>query len=156
MSSNRILHLTTGDKFLPDFIKLVNSEFKSEEHVFLILKTKKIFYIQPYENVVFLDEQENFIAKYKVILKELKKANKVILHGLFNIKLILLLALHFRFLCKCMWVIWGGDLYVQYGDRSRCTEFFLNFIRRFIIKRLGGVISFLDDDYEYALSRIHI
>jgi hypothetical protein len=150
MKTQKILHLTTGDKFLPEFIELVNDNFEEVEHTFLILRSRKNFYIQPHFNIIFLDEKKNYYLKYKTILAELKKSEKIILHGMFNVNLILFLATHFHFLKKCMWIIWGGDLYVQYGNRSKVLECVLNTFRRWIIKRLGAIISFLDDDYAYA------
>jgi len=156
IQKNVTLHMASGDKFLPEFIDFVNGNFNKEEHLFLILRSRKSFFIRPGSNIIFLDDYSSSFAKYKIVKNNLKNCSKVIFHGFFNINLILFFSLNFRVLKKCIWVIWGGDLYVKYSDRNRVFESFLNLFRKFIFGRLGAVVSFLVSDYAYAKKKFGV
>ena len=84
------------------------------------------------------------------LIKQLHQARKVVVHGLFEINVVILLALCPWELPKCYWVIWGGDLY-QYTKattawRSRISES----VRRLVIRRIGHLITYIDGDVELA------
>ena len=80
----------------------------------------------------------------------MQQADKVILHGLFDIKLVLILFFTPWLLKKCYWVVWGGDLYVhQLGERNwkwKIKEFF----RRPVIKNMGNLVTYIEGDVELA------
>ncbi|MEP3560740.1 MAG: TDP-N-acetylfucosamine:lipid II N-acetylfucosaminyltransferase [Marinobacter sp.] len=90
------------------------------------------------------------LAGYAKLIKQLHSAQKVILHGLFNIRVVMILVLCPWVLSKCYWVIWGDDLY-QYKKatkawRSRLKEA----LRRFVIRRVGHLVTYIGGDVELA------
>ncbi|GEK45898.1 hypothetical protein HPA02_01810 [Bisbaumannia pacifica] len=146
-----ILHVAGLDKFIPPFVKLVRFEFNEEGHHFWLAGSLEAYPLEC-ESDVHLCGGGIYgkIKGYVTLLRQLHAARKVILHGLFNIKVVLLLALCPWLLSKCYWVIWGGDLY-QYESakkslRSRVKEG----LRRFVISRIGHLITYIEGDVELA------
>jgi hypothetical protein len=90
------------------------------------------------------------LAGYAKLVKQLHSARKIMLHGLFNIHVVRILAFCPWVLPKCHWIIWGGDLY-QFRKatntwRSRINEAF----RRFVIRRVGHLVTYIEGDVELA------
>ncbi|ATJ82661.1 4-alpha-L-fucosyltransferase [Halomonas beimenensis] len=146
-----ILHVAGLDKFIPPFIRLVEENFKKESHRFWLGGVSEVHKIESKKNV-YLCRGSHFkkIKAYIILVLQLHAARKVMLHGLFNIRLVLLLALCPWLLPKCYWVIWGGDLY-QYKNatktwRSRVNET----LRHFVISRIGHLVTYIEGDVELA------
>jgi hypothetical protein len=78
------------------------------------------------------------------------QAEKIIFHGLFEIKVVQVLWAMPWLLKKSYWVIWGGDLYTyQFGDKNwkwNIKEFF----RRPVIKKMGHLVTGTPGDVELA------
>lgn len=146
-----ILHVAGLDKFIPPFIKLVREEFEEEDHRFWLTGSLDNYPIECKDDIYVCGG--SFYSKVKgfvVLLRQLHAARKVILHGLFNIKLVLILAICPWLLPKCYWVMWGGDLY-QYKNatnawRSRIKEA----LRRFVIRRMGHLVTYIEGDVTLA------
>ena len=146
--SKKIFHIGNNDcKFLPSFVELVKDNFNFYQHTFLL--TSSICKIKQYKNVKIYNRTAFQIIKYYFLaLFYMHKADKIVLHGLFDNKLILILFCSPWLLKKCYWIIWGGDLYVHQlakrDSRWRCNEFF----RRFVIKRVGNLVTYIKGDFE--------
>lgn len=148
-----ILHVCTPDKFIGPFISLINKEFDQKEHQFWVARTRKSgqYPLGQASNTYITSKGAIArLSSYVLLLKHLHNADKVILHGLFNIRVVLLLAICPWVLKKCFWVIWGGDLY-QYTKasgtlRSRIKEP----LRRFVIRRVGYLVTYIEGDVELA------
>lgn len=146
-----ILHVAGLDKFIPPFIKLVREEFEEEDHRFWLTGSLDNYPVECKDDIYVCGG--SFCSKVKgfvVLLRHLHAARKVILHGLFNIKVVLILAICPWLLPKCYWVMWGGDLY-QYKKasnswRSRVKEA----LRRFVIRRIGHLVTYIEGDVELA------
>lgn len=83
------------------------------------------------------------------VLVFLIKAEKIIVHGLFHPKTLLLLALNPWVLGKCHWVIWGGDLYRKRKNNSLQAILYEK-LRAFVIRRFGHLITHIEGDYRLA------
>jgi hypothetical protein len=147
-----ILHIGTCDKFIPPFIEFLKAHFDFSKHVFLLINGMAEKELKNDQNVLLTRRTISSRLKYyfQVIIK-MHQAKKVILHGLFDIKLIYILFFMPWLLKKCYWVMWGGDLYVyQLGERNwkwKVREFF----RRPVIKNMGHLVTYIKGDYELAL-----
>ncbi|MDM7858843.1 TDP-N-acetylfucosamine:lipid II N-acetylfucosaminyltransferase [Thiopseudomonas acetoxidans] len=107
----KILHVGIYDKLLPPFIELIKKSFDFNQHVFLLhLGMGNI----PHDQNVKVYERKIIerLKFYFVALLKMHRSDKLILHGLFDIKLIFVLFFTPWLLRKCYWAIWGGDLYV--------------------------------------------
>ncbi|MEX0606031.1 MAG: TDP-N-acetylfucosamine:lipid II N-acetylfucosaminyltransferase [Marinobacter sp.] len=143
-----MLHLFGWDKkFVLPFRDFIHKHFADGRHHFII-----------YGDVAKRDVPEspdtyvmpNILKNTIAITKAINKADKIIIHGLFNNHLFYLLALQPWLLKKCYWVMWGGDLYIHNAPikdwRWKKNELF----RRFIIKRIGHFVTYIKGDYELA------
>ncbi len=145
----KILHIGNCDKFLPPFIDKIKENFNFEQHEFLLTagmgKTKNI------KNVtVFKPFRLKRIKYYLSVLFKMHSADKVFLHGLFDIRLVLILFLTPWLLKKCYWVIWGGDLYAyKFGNKNKNYKI-KEFFRRPVIKRIGHLVTYIQGDVELA------
>ena len=90
MKQQAILHLCTTDKFIPDFIDFVRQNFDPYQHRFILIGGWKIDIGTPPENLIDLFHYKN--NKW-LLVREANKAKKIIIHGLFSIRLTELLAL---------------------------------------------------------------
>lgn len=146
-----ILHVANLDKFIPPFVRLVKEEFREEKHQFWFAGSIEKYPVEQSDTVyVCGNGLWNKLMGYARLVRELNTARKVILHGLFNIRVVLILALCPWVLSKCQWIIWGGDLY-QYTKatrswRSRIKEA----LRRFVIRRIGHLVTYIEGDVELA------
>lgn len=152
--NNKTLHIGIWLNFLPPFIEFVKDNFDFKQHEFLLTRVpiENQPRNEPIDSNVFL-AKKNRASRWRhwlrVIIK-MHQANKVILHGLFESKLILILFFMPWLLKKCYWVIWGGDLYCyQLGTRNwkwMLREFF----RRPVIKNMAYLVTYIKGDYELA------
>ncbi|WP_185976665.1 TDP-N-acetylfucosamine:lipid II N-acetylfucosaminyltransferase [Catenovulum sediminis] len=143
---NKIIHICSFDKFIKDFIEF-NEEHCSEfEHEYFI-----IGYHAKYElpqSGSFRVIPPNYKEKAHFLLtlsRKLKTADKVIIHGLFDFKLIFFLYVHKKYLSKTCWVIWGGDLYIPPAKNIKQKT--LALLRKSVVERLYGVVTYIKGDY---------
>lgn len=144
-----IVHIAVGDKFITPFVQFIESHFDSTEHLFLI-SPLTLYKVKPRANVVMVGEHMSRFRKMAVWTNAMNKADKIILHGIFDIRIVNLLCLQPWLLKKCYWIMWGGDLY-RYklrglGIRSDIQEA----KRAFVIKRIGHLVSHVRGDFELA------
>lgn len=144
-AKGKVLHVCNLDKFIPPFIDFVEENFDdfATRHVFFISgNTKK----NPYRaraNIVQAQRGKKAqLLHLAKLATAIQKADKIILHGLFNHYVVRLLFLMPWVLKKCYWVIWGGDLYVyQLGNRNSKRWKLNEFFRRPVIKNMGNIVS---------------
>lgn len=149
-----ILHVGSMDKFMPPLIKLINAEFKFQDHQFWLAdKKKRESKVKPGGNI--------FVAKrsfwgqlyaYMFLVIQLHRAKKIILHGMFNPRVLVVLTLCPWLLPKCYWVLWGGDyLYREYARRD--WKYYLREpFHKFVKKRIKHLITYIPESVEIVKS----
>jgi hypothetical protein len=141
------LHIfkNTNEKFSEPYIEFINNNFDKKKHFFYHIgedrRTNKV----SRENIEFITK-----LKYFTLIKDMYKANKIILHGLMSPLLVFIFFLQPWLLKKCYWVVWGGDLYYFKNRKRKLKTNFYEFLRRFVIKNIGGIITHIKGDYELA------
>lgn len=147
----KVVHLCQLEKFIPPFIEFVNQEVvrdKAEAENQLFLVFGKIHQFQTVgDNVVYLDKS---LASLVRLVKELNRAQKIILHGLFNDNIVRILFFQPWLLGKCHWMIWGGDLYDYQKPKVGFAQNVNESLRRVVVKRIGYLLTYLKGDYELA------
>jgi len=117
-----ILHLVEHEKFIPAFINLIADHLNSRRHHFFFIHNGHRYTPQGGE-IVTRNAAPTGAARYLLSLaRELNRADKIVLHGLFNSRLILLLFLQPWLLHKCYW---PGDVELArqwYGARGQYHE----------------------------------
>lgn len=141
----KYLHIGIYSAITKKYYEFIKSNFNLEEHEFIYLKGKN-----PH-NVSFKNTKvvtvNRLIDIFKII-PIIYRAEKVFFHGLYLKKLILLFLFQPWLLKKCYWVIWGGDLYAYRKPRTNIKSKLGEFVRRFVIKRMGHIVSLVRGDYE--------
>ncbi len=149
-SKGQIVHFLGWDKkFVPQFIDFVQESYGTDQHLFLIYGAVRDGELPEGMGSIY-HYYPSLLKAAAGLLKQLRQARKVILHGLFSAHLYYLLALQPWVLRKCYWVIWGGDLYVHNVQNKDWRWYKNEWIRRFVIPRLGHVITHFKGDYELA------
>jgi len=140
----KFVHIMVLDKFIPPFIKFVNENFDSDDHLFLIFSSpKKNFSMDVKINNI---RWVNNIREYLFSIIYLQKAKKIVIHGLWSRKSMLILFLMPWILKKCYWVAWGGDFYFPEQQPI---------LRKLLIKKIGHIITYIKGDYELIKKWYH-
>jgi len=123
------------DKFIPPFIDFIDHHFDSTKHTFILLGKPRYEYgLTKKHNVKWIDK-----TKVLLFLRELYRADKIIIHGLWSELTILLLFLQPWLLKKCYWVMWGGDFYFPKEH---------SWIKKQVMKKMGHYVTSVRGDYE--------
>lgn len=126
------------DKFLPPFIDFMDENFGRGEHKYVFITSEKYNYgLTPEHNVEFLYTDDDIFI---ILLGYMKKARKIILHGLWRDKVNQILYDNKELLKKCYWAMWGGDFYFPEKHSK---------IKKEIMKNIRFCLTQLKDDYEY-------
>jgi dTDP-N-acetylfucosamine:lipid II N-acetylfucosaminyltransferase len=140
------LHIFPDEKFTSSYIQFVNKHFTEKEHLFLIFyKTGQTKY--SYKNVI---ELSNDIKGLLTLIKEMYRCDKIYLHSLFIMKVVMLLFFQPWLLKKSKWIVWGGDLYCYRDIRRTIKEKLKEGMRQIVIKNVGGLITHIKGDYDLA------
>ena len=148
-----IVHFMHADKFIDPFIDLIEHHFDSSRHHYLVRETVW-FSVKDRANITRLPETVGFVGKVLFYLRHLRSTDKIILHGLFHVELILALALKPWILKNCYWIVWGGDIYRQ--DQSSAINLkkrFLSALYGFVARRMGYFVTHVRGDYEWIRRR---
>lgn len=146
-----ILHVVHAEKFIAPFINFVNQNFDPSQHLFFVMGNTNKYPVPQNNNVVVV--KRNFIHKIFALLWLsilMHRSNKIILHGLFRGRIILLLYIQRRLLKKCYWVIWGKDLYVYNTNKRNIAWSIKELIRRPVIKNIGHLVTYVRGDAALA------
>lgn len=147
--SGKILHIAKGGTFTEPFIKFINDSFNSEEHRFLLTGGVVESEIVKFDNVsVSCGGIISKIILYLKMIVLMHKSNKIILHSLFDFRLVKILFFTPWLLKKCYWIIWGGDLYIYKIDKKDWKWQVKEFFRRPVIKHMGHLLTYIDGDVE--------
>ena len=82
---------------------------------------------------------------------EVQKAERIIIHGLINRKLLLFFCAQPWLLHKCNWIVWGGDIYCHNQKQDTLELKAYEMMRKFMYPKIGYVTTLVDDDYEKAV-----
>lgn len=146
-----ILHVMHADKFVAPFIDFVEQHFVDfSEHQFFIFGDEARFPVRKRANISLRSDFDQVLSAYLGLAYQMNRAEKIILHGLFNKRVVQLLCIQPWLLAKCHWVIWGGDLY-SYQLADQDWEWHIQEIfRRFAIHRFGHLVTATKGDADLA------
>lgn len=136
-----------ADKFVAPFIDFLEKHFVDfSEHQFYIFGDEARFPVRKRANISLRSDFDHVLSAGLELARQMNRAEKIILHGLFNNRVVQLLCIQPWLLRKCHWLIWGGDLYI-YQLSSRNPKWHIQEIfRRFVIKRLGHLVTYIKGD----------
>lgn len=149
--SNKILHIAACYTFIPPFIEFINSNFESDNHEFLLTPIMAESNLPNSKNIKLCGNTRSArLSHYSQVVTKMHQADKIIIHGLLDIRITQILFFSPWLLKKCYWVMWGADLYTyQLSERNkswRKKEFF----RRPVIKSMGHLVTYIPGDVDLA------
>lgn len=149
--TQKILHLGPCDKFIPPFIDFIKDNFDFNDHLFLLTNSMSENELINHSNIKLSGKGKlSKVKHYALVIKKMKQADKIILHSLFDIKIVQILFFSPWLLKKCYWVMWGGDLYsYQLGKRNK-SWYKNEFFRRPVIKSMGHLVTYIKGDVDLA------
>ncbi len=145
-----VLHLFPKTQFTEEYIGFVNAHFDRNEHLF-VLYTNKEFHLNSvvYENENVYD-YENYSKKW--LINQMRRAEGIVLHNLgLDIRELAILFLFPSICKKCMWLVWGGDLYCYRDKRTGLIEKAVEYVRRKVIQMFPIIATLTDGDYDLAV-----
>jgi len=145
VSQGMILHLFHWDKkFAPPFRDLIHEHFADGRHKFVIYGNVESGALPASADTVIY---QRLLKNFSALSKAMHRAEKIILHGMFDSHLFYMLALQPWLIKKCCWVIWGGDLYFHEAKQKDRGWKRYELLRQFVIKRLPLVTTTVPGDY---------
>ncbi len=144
-----ILHLCVLDKFIEPFYRFVKENFDDfdSKHQFYINGTSDKYKIPSGGNVLIAHSAQP-LARYIRLVREMNRAKIIILHGLWDMRVLKLLCMQPWLLKKCCWVIWGGDLYTHKYSKKTWRWGLKELFRGFAIKRFRLITTTVPGDYD--------
>jgi len=153
----KIVHIIHNDKFIRPFIDFIENNFDKNEHLFVFLdgSDEKNFPIPKTDNVLNINNQyggkKNIFKLSQILNPLLDDTDKIVLHSLFSVNLVFYLYLHQKYLKKCYWVLWGGDLYASINKPKPLKRKLNRYIKSRVIKKMGAIITYIKEgDYQVA------
>lgn len=149
LSKQKVLHICRAEKFIPPFIDLIQTNFDSTLHEFVIFGDHKKYSSEGRFGVFRVENGVvgKTAAKARLII-QMHRADRIILHGLFTRVVTKMLFLMPWLLRKTYWVIWGNDLYSKRD--SDFSSGLKNISRRFVIRNMGHLVTFVPGDIKLA------
>jgi dTDP-N-acetylfucosamine:lipid II N-acetylfucosaminyltransferase len=142
------LHIQNTDKFIEPYINFINKHFNPDFHLFAVITSNKSDrFNSKHENIHYIYKK---LSRLLMLLKYMYKSERIFLHGLFNIKIVLILFLQPWLLKKCSWIVWGGDLYKYRRPNVTLKQKGLEFVRRFVIKNMHELLPIVEGDFKLA------
>jgi dTDP-N-acetylfucosamine:lipid II N-acetylfucosaminyltransferase len=151
-----ILHVCQMDKFIPPFVDFVNQVYGTKDHEFWVFGRKVNLNEVDGNNVVRSFGGVKQLLYYVLLVLKLHRSQKIILHGLFNIRIVFMLFFMPWLLRKCYWVVWGGDLYFYEVEKKKVYLKLKEYFRANVIKSIGNFVVFIKGDYELLEKWYHV
>lgn len=156
----KFLHLFINNIISFNYIKFINKNFDENNHTFIfenlgdsdteirILKNVKELYEGSSKTKIgkMLEYYHYFIF----FSKEIKKYDRLYIHGLFSKKMVIFLFLFKKNLNKVNWVVWGGDLHSCENRRKEIIHKFYYRIEDYVKKNISFISTLVPGDYELA------
>lgn len=151
MSKVKYLHVGSAAVFIGPLLKVIDAEFDRDEHLFILYDSLAGQSLREEKNVIIYNGRSfKGICCYVLILWYLFAARKVFLHGLFDVKMLLLLFLTPFWGGKVYWIAWGGDLYDRFYESGGIRGGLTKYLRARVIKRVKHIVTYLRGDYRRA------
>jgi len=148
----KVLHIFSDSPYAAKFIEFTNKNFDSSNHTFLILCLKKDSqFLSTYQKIDNCKVLFNKNIYFKNVAS-FKMADQIIVHQLNKPALMASLLLFYpSAFQKMVWVLWGGDVYLNARDKPSLKEMLLEKLRCIVISKLPLMVSYLKGDYEHIV-----
>jgi len=142
----KILHIADHQKFTDPFFELIEREFEPAQH-FILSHTSVSEWP---ESLSIKNNSTVGFSWFLAFTRSAYRAEKIIIHGLWDFYVIALLFFQPWLLKKCYWMIFGGDLYDYTSDCRNWKWRLRNFFKRPVIRNIGNLVTYIEGDVELA------
>mgnify|MGYP004516745933 CR=1 FL=1 len=147
-----IAHLIPDEKFTNKIINFFTNEFEDIENNFIVYYDGHVFYGGNFNNVNYVN---NLCKEEDDIINILKKSDKIVVHGFDSIDLILFLNKHIALTKKCIFLIWGADIYNDHLFLKSHQGLFIKrriktHMKKRMLRRSRNFMTFTYDDFNKA------
>ncbi|RUO62626.1 TDP-N-acetylfucosamine:lipid II N-acetylfucosaminyltransferase [Pseudidiomarina insulisalsae] len=153
--SKPIVHVGRYDKFMSPFINFVNKHFAQQRHLFFLFVVSYSHELNDSGNVHLHSNKRGLLKTLVFNLQtawKMQRAERIILHGLFNNSVVAILFFMPWLLKKSYWLVWGGDVYYRpSGNQLPLKIKFMRMMRRRVIRQMGYIVTSVKGDYEKAV-----
>jgi hypothetical protein len=137
-----ILHIATSNTFTRPYFYFLQRHFNPANHIVLSRSSNNAW---PHD--LAITEYHGLWLGWAIsFFKHARKADKIVLHGLNDPRIVLMLFLQPWNLKKSYWIIWGGDLYISKLGRKTLKWRLKESIRHYVIKRIGHFVTSIEGD----------
>lgn len=141
-----IVHLADPQTFTKSFFSFIEKKFNADSHQIITHSNSNQW---PDDIKIKNSASIGLTWVYNFIIAT-NNADKIIIHGLWDIHAIVLLAFQPWTLRKCYWLIWGGDLYAYRLPKHSLKQRIIELFRRFVIKKIGYLVTYIEGDVALA------
>lgn len=143
MKKKRIVHFFENTIFTRGFIEMAREIEIPADQYFVTWggMSTELFPILEGDRILYSQNSYFFVAK---MLWWLLRADTVVIHGLFNKKLLILWLTKFMN-CHVLWVVWGGDLVRRPRDGS-LKKYLANVFQKMSVGRVDRIAVLQDSD----------
>jgi len=153
MNSNgpRILHCMHAEKFIDPFIDFMERNFPVTDHKYLIREVPN-YKVKDRPNAILLPRRSSSVRRIMTYVMEMNRAEKIFLHSIIHRGLMLLLFVQPWLMRKTHLLMWGNELYYHLRRVEGWKGAVQQYLLSWIIRRSAVLVTFLDQDYEKAVS----
>jgi len=145
-----ICHFTGTSLYVKRYIRFLienKNHFDLDKHFFIVNDngTSKLDE-ELFQNINYIriSSKWGFVS----VLNKLSTNDKLILHGLFNPRLLIYLYFKKKLIKQCTWSIWGGDVYFYKYKNNGLKHNLIEFLRKKVISKIPVITSLVKGDYE--------
>jgi hypothetical protein len=147
------LHVLQGEKFTAPFIDFICREFNESEHLFLV-RHSDAYPAPQRDSVVLFGRPGGRWHKLLLMVKTMNRAEKIFLHSLFYLDVMVVLLAQPWLLRKCHWLVWGADLYGSPLPAAGLMPSIAERVASRVKRKVGHIVTYLRGDYELARRRL--
>jgi len=147
----KVLHIGRIDTFAYSLMNFLEENLTTDGHSFFLLydSSPEGMVQQSLPKKMPLIDGRNWDWPIK-LLKAAQSTDKIILHGLFDFRIIVFLFFNFWLLKKAYWIIWGSDLY-RYNIFKKTWKWKVKeYFRRPVIKNIAYLVTATSGDVDFA------
>lgn len=150
-SSARILHCMHTEKFIDPFIDFMERNFPVSDHKYLIRENPN-YKVRNRSNAILIPRRSSALEIILTYAIEMNRAEKIFLHSIIHRGLMLQFFLQPWLMRKTYLLMWGNELYYHLRRANGWKGSVQSYLLSWIIRKSSVLVTFLDGDYEKAVS----
>lgn len=142
----KVLHLGVASPIVSGFWRFLETHLNPQAHLMLISQPLSSFECRDPTRL----KQASGWKYYLLLIYYAYQAEQLVIHGLFDFRLILVLFFQPWLLKKTYWIVWGADLY-RYQIFTKTWKWHVKeFFRRIVIRNMAYLVTGTQGDFELA------